>query len=71
MPLSGKVHALSRVMDAAPQTLTRQRIRELRKRQTAFDSRLNYIVHQFSAPGSPSTDPTPGLWLALIGLASG
>lgn len=52
-------------MNTAPQLLARQRIRELRKRQVAFNSKLDHVAHQLSAPGGPAADQTPGQWPAL------
>lgn len=52
-------------MTTPAQKLARQRIYELRKRQTAFNDRLNGIVHRLRAPGDPDTDKTPDQWADL------
>lgn len=52
-------------MNIASQTLARQRVRQLRKRQIAFNLKLDLVIDQLSAPGSPATDPTPGRWCEL------
>ncbi len=52
-------------MNTAPQMLARQRVRELRKRQVAFNRDLDHVVQHLSAPGGPPTDQTPGQWPEL------